>query len=101
MFLLSDLFSALADLTGWVLEFCILVVLIRAVLSWVDPDPFNPLVRAIHAVSEPFLAPFRKLLPPWRLNGLDLSPLLAIISLAFVKRFLVSVLWDLANRFHG
>ena len=60
------------------------VILIRALLSWVSPDPYNPIVRALVAVTEPVLAPLRRLVPPRRLGGIDLSPLIALLLIEFV-----------------
>jgi YggT family protein len=61
------------------------VVVIRALLSWVSPDPSNPLVRILVKLTEPVLRPLRKLLPPHKLGGLDVSPMLAILLLVFLR----------------
>jgi YggT family protein len=61
------------------------VIVIRALLSWFSPDPYHPIVRFLVAVTEPVLKPLRKLLPPHRLGGIDLSPLFAILILQFVR----------------
>lgn len=61
------------------------MIIIRALLSWVSPDPYNPIVRFLVLTTEPVLRPLRRLVPPHRLGGLDLSPLLAILGLMFVK----------------
>lgn len=61
------------------------VIIIRALVSWVSPDPYNPLVRLLFRLTEPVLRPLRRLAPPHRLGGLDLSPLLAILLIEFVK----------------
>lgn len=60
------------------------VILIRALLSWVSPDPYNPIVRALVAVTEPVLAPLRRLVPPRKLGGIDLSPLIALLLIEFL-----------------
>lgn len=65
------------------------VIIIRALLSWVNPDPYNPLVRMLVAVTEPVLRPLRRLLPPHRMGGLDLSPLVAILLLQLFKNGLL------------
>jgi YggT family protein len=65
------------------------VVFARAVLSWVSPDPYNPIVRFLTLVTEPALRPFRKLLPPHKLGGLDLSPLVLLVLIQFVRNGLV------------
>lgn len=65
------------------------VILIRALLSWVSPDPHNPLVRMLALATEPVLRPLRRLVPPRRFGGLDLSPLVAILALQFVKNGII------------
>lgn len=71
------------------LEVYFWVVLVRALLSWVSPDPYNPIVRFLVLVTEPALKPFRKLVPPHKLGGLDLSPLFVLLLIQFVKNGLV------------
>ncbi len=98
MFVLANFLTALTDLLDWFLGAAVILVIVRALLSWVNPDPYNALVRAINTLSEPFLKPFRRLLPPWKLNGLDLSPVFAVLSLEFVRRFVIPTLWDIISR---
>jgi YggT family protein len=64
-----------------------LVVLVAVVLSWVQIDPRNPLVTIIHSLTEPVLAPIRRVLPP--MGGLDLSPMILLFALQILKRLLV------------
>jgi YggT family protein len=98
VFVLTNFLTALTDLLDWFLGAAIILVIVRALLSWVNPDPYNALVRAINTLSEPFLKPFRRLLPPWKLNGLDLSPVFAVLALEFVRRFVIPTLWDVISR---
>jgi len=77
-------YSLLTLLLG-VLDLYTWVIIIRALLSWVSPDPYNPIVRALAMLTEPVLRPLRRLVPPHKLGGLDLSPLLAILAILFVK----------------
>lgn len=77
-----QLLFAVLDLYTWVL-------IIRALLSWVSPDPHNPIVRALARLTEPVLRPLRQLVPPHKLGGLDLSPMLAILLIQFVKNGLI------------
>jgi YggT family protein len=98
MFVLGNLLTAVADVLGWILWALQVVIIVRVVLSWVNADPYNPLVRAVVAIAEPFLKPFRRLLPPWRTGGLDLSPIFAILVLFFLSKFLVATLYDIALR---
>lgn len=97
MFAIGNLLLAVA----WVLHNVILlytfVILIHALLSWVRPDPFNPIVRTLAALSDFLLDPIRRLVPMNAL-GIDLSPLLAILLLQFTDLFLVRSLRDLAVR---
>ncbi|HVZ81382.1 MAG TPA: YggT family protein [bacterium] len=97
MFVLGNLFYALAQLLGGVIFLYIWVIIFRVVISWVNADPYNGLVRFIHAVTEPVLSPVRRILPPWRLHGVDLSPMIVILILYFLKAFLVATLYDLGN----
>lgn len=60
------------------------LIVVRALLSWVQPVPTNPLARALHAVTEPVLFPLRRLVPPRLLGGLDVSPVLAIVALQWI-----------------
>lgn len=60
------------------------VLLVRALLSWVSPDPYNPIVRGLAAITEPVLRPLRRLVPPQRLGGIDLSPLIAMLIVQFL-----------------
>ena len=65
------------------------VIIARAIISWVNADPYNPIVRFLHLATEPVLRPLRRLVPPEKLGGLDLSPLVAIVLLQFLKNGLV------------
>ena len=59
------------------------------VISWVNPDPRNPIMRFLHAVTEPLFRPFRKILPPYRTGNIDFSPIFVILLIFLVSRFLV------------
>ncbi len=87
---LSVVLSALIDILWW-------LVVIRALLSWVNPDPANPIVHFIERTTEPILSPFRRLIPATRM-GIDVSPILAILFLYFLKIFLIQTLLGLAAR---
>ncbi|HZI66434.1 MAG TPA: YggT family protein [Thermoanaerobaculia bacterium] len=64
------------------------LVIIAAVISWVSPDPRNPIVRFLYRTTEPILRPFRRILPPSRTGGIDLSPILVIFAILFIEVFL-------------
>jgi YggT family protein len=97
MFVLSNLISAIAVVLEYVLTALSWLVIIRALISWVSPDPFNPIVRFLYAVTEPVLSPFRRVIPIHNI-GIDISPVLALIFIWFVKLFLVNTLFGLAAR---
>jgi YggT family protein len=69
----------------------------RAILSWVSPDPYNPIVRFLYNVTEPVLGYFRRLLP-LQYGGLDLAPLAVLLVIIFLQKFLVPTLLELALR---
>lgn len=83
------------DFFGWLLELYTYVVIAAALISWVSPDPRNPIVRFLHQVTEPVFEPIRRFLPPWKTGGLDLSPLIVIIAIQFVERVILPRLFGL------
>jgi YggT family protein len=95
MFVLGDLLLAVARLVDWVLTAYTWVIIIRALISWVNPDPWNPIVQFLVRVTEPVLAPIRRRLP---MTGIDFSPIVAILGLQFLQWFLVPVLLKTAYR---
>jgi YggT family protein len=68
------------------------VIVIRALISWVNPDPYNPIVQILQKMTEPVLRPLRKLVPAYRI-GVDLSPLIAILIIIFLKAALIKTLF--------
>ncbi len=95
MFLAGNLVLALANIVNLLLQAYFWIIIARAVLSWVNPDPFNPIVRFLYRVTEPVLRPIRRRLPTMQM-GLDLSPMLVILAIYFLQSFLVESLRDLA-----
>ena len=80
--------AAVLDVIFAILSVIQWLVIIAAVISWVNPDPRNPIVQFLYRSTEPILRPFRKLLPPRRTGGIDFSPLLVILVILFIKTFL-------------
>ena len=97
MFVMGNFLGAVARLLDMVLWAYMWLIIIRALLSWVNPDPWNPIVQFVNRVTEPILAPIRRRVPSWRM-GIDLSPLVAILAIYFVQWFLVGTLRDMAWR---
>ena len=95
MFVAGNFVLALARLLEIAITAYIWIIIARALLSWVSPDPSNPIVRFLYRVTEPVLRPIRYRLPTLSM-GLDLSPLVLILVLTFLDWFLVSTLRDLA-----
>jgi YggT family protein len=95
MFVLSNLVLTLARMLELVLEAYFWIIIARAIISWVSPDPYNPIVRFLYRVTEPVLRPIRDRLPTLAM-GLDLSPMVVLLAIYFLKSFLVGSLRDFA-----
>ena len=98
MFVLSNLLAAIAALLNVILTIFYWLILIRALISWVNPDPYNPIVKFLYKATEPILCPIRKMMPMQFGIGIDLSPIIAFLILIFLKSFLVKTLLDLSFR---
>jgi YggT family protein len=95
MLVFRNLLIAVATVLDYVLVFFMFITIARAVLSWVSPDPYNPIVRFIHNVTEPVLYQIRKRLP-MMYGGIDFSPILVILIIIFLRIFVVDSLEGLA-----
>lgn len=98
MFVISNFLTAFARLLDVVLTFVYWLIILRALISWVNPDPNNPIVAFLFKTTEPILYPVRKILPFSLKFGIDISPIIAFFIILFLKYFLVATLFDLANR---
>lgn len=98
MFILGNFLNAFAKILDMALYFFMWVIIIRALITWVNPDPYNPIVQFLTRVTEPILSPIRRLLPTYRI-GVDLSPIIAILIIYFMRDFLVRSLMEIAIRF--
>jgi YggT family protein len=96
MLVFRNLLIAIATVLEYVLVFYMFITIARAVLSWVSPDPYNPIVRFIHNVTEPVLYQIRKRLP-MMYGGIDFSPIIVILIIIFLRIFLVDSLQGLAE----
>ncbi len=97
MFVFTNFLSAVAEIVDYVLTLYMYIIIARALISWVNPDPYNSIVQFLNRITEPVLNPLRKLIPAYKL-GLDLSPMIAILVIMFLKRFLVGTLIQMAMR---
>ena len=98
MFVLSNLLIALANILNLIFTIAYWLVLVRALISWVNPDPYNPIVQFLYKSTEPMLYHIRKILPPALRFGIDISPIIAFLAIIFLKSFLVNTIMDLAIR---
>jgi len=99
MFLIANLIIALANILDIVFTIYTYIIVIAALISWVNPDPYNPIVRFLYGVTEPVLRPIRKLMP-FRLP-VDISPLILLLIIFFLQKFLVASLVELGYRIKG
>ena len=95
MAVFSNFLIGVAKVLDIVLTLYMWVIIARAVISWVNPDPYNPIVRFLQSVTEPVLYPIRRRLP-LGLGGIDFSPILVILAVIFLQAFVVRSLLDLA-----
>lgn len=98
MFVLANLLEASARVLDVLLTMLYWLILVRALISWVNPDPYNPIVQFLYKVTEPVLYPIRKLLPFNLKFGIDISPLIAFLAIVFLRAFAVRSLIDIALR---
>lgn len=98
MFVFSNFLAALANILDMVLTIVYWLILIRALVSWVNPDPFNPIVQFLYKTTEPMLEPIRRILPIGFRFGIDISPIIAVLAIMFLRWFLIRTLVDLALR---
>ncbi|MCL2102862.1 MAG: YggT family protein [Syntrophorhabdaceae bacterium] len=97
MFVARNFIGALAHIINYILWAYMWIFIIRAVLSWVSPDPYNPIVRVIYSLTEPVLSPLRRKLPLYA-GTIDFSVVVALLIIIFLQQFLVRSLHELAFR---
>jgi YggT family protein len=99
MFIAGNVLEGIATILGWVLEIYMWVIIIRALISWVNPDPWNPIVQFLQRATDPVLYQIRKRLGMGSM-GFDFSPIIAILLIWFLQIAVVGSLKDLAFRMH-
>jgi YggT family protein len=82
---------SLYRIVDWVFRALDLALLLRVVLSWINANPYNSIVRLVYQITEPFLAPLRRFIPP--IGGLDFTPMVALLILDFLRRLIVSLIF--------
>lgn len=99
MFIAGNFIVAIAQIISMILTFFMWAIIIKSLISWVNPDPYNPIVQILNRITEPILSRLRRLIPMYNM-GIDLSPLIAILLIIFVKIFVVTSLFQLADKMH-
>ena len=99
MFVLGNFLIALANVLNIALTVYLWVVIIRALISWVNPDPYNPIVTFLRRATDPVLEPLQRIIPP--AGGIDFSPIALILLIYFLQFFLVSTLLQFGRSLHG
>lgn len=99
MFLLANVLAGVAEVLDVALNAYLWIIVISALLSWVRPDPYNPVVRFLNRATEPVLYQIRKRLPT-NFGGIDFAPYVVVLAILFARRVLVTTLIDLAARLH-
>jgi YggT family protein len=98
MFVLKYLIIALAEVIDIVLLSYMIIVVARAIISWVNPDPYNQIVILLYRATEPVLRPIRRILPMSNV-GIDFSPVIVILVIIFLRLFLVPTMHHMAQLF--
>ncbi len=98
MFILANFIFALANILDILLTILYWLILIRALISWVNPDPNNPVVQFLYKTTEPILEPVRRILPLNFRFGIDISPIIVFLLIMFLKSFLIRTLLDFGTR---
>ena len=100
MLIFGNLLLTVAEIVNMLLNVYYWVVIVAALISWVNPDPYNPVVRFLRTVTEPVFRPIRRLIG-YRLGPVDISPLVVILGILFVQRFLVRSIIEIGHKIKG
>jgi YggT family protein len=96
MFVFANLLNALAIIIHYALNVYMWLIVARAVLSWVNPDPYNPIVNFLYQATEPVLYRVKRYIPFWQLGALDITPIIVFMIIIFLDTFLVGTLQEIA-----
>ncbi len=92
MFVLSNFIIGIGGVLHYILNIYMFIVVARAIISWVSPDPYNPIVRFLYMATEPALRYVRRILPPF--SGIDFSPIILMVALFFIDQVLAQSIID-------
>ncbi len=96
MFVFGNFISAIANVLDIILSIYMWIVIIAALVSWVSPDPYNPIVRFLYRATDPVFRPVRRVIGT--IGGIDLSPMIVILAIYFIRYFVITSLKELAFR---
>ncbi len=97
MFVFGNFINAVASLLDFILGAYMWIIIGRAIISWVNPDPYNPIVKFLYDITEPLLSKIRRYLPFTTAGGIDFSPIILILAIMFLQKLLVPTFYDLAR----
>lgn len=97
MFIFGNLIIAIANILDIILDVYKWIIIIAALISWVSPSPYNPIVQFLYSVTDPVLRPIRRLIG-YRLGPIDISPVIVILLIIFIQKFLISSLVELGYK---
>ena len=97
MFVFGNLFSSIASILNLLLDLYFWVIFARAILSWIHPSPYNPIVRAIYKLVDPVTYRISRIIPT-RIGMVDMSPFILMLLIVFVQKFVVATLYDMGMR---
>ncbi len=95
MFIVGNFIAALAKIIDMGLTLYMWIIIGRSLISWVNPDPYNPIVQFLYRATEPVMAPIRRWLP-LRNMGIDISPIIVIVAIIFLQSFLLKSMMEMA-----
>ncbi len=101
MFIVNNFLQAIAGILSTVLTIYVWIIIISVILTWVNPDPYNPIVRILRNLTEPVFERVRRWLPFTVIGGIDLSPIVVLLLVQFVKIFLVKSLYQVGMQVSG
>ena len=94
MFIIGNLLHTIAFILDTALTIYMWIIIASALITWVSPDPYNPIVRFLYSVTDPVLRPIRRRLGMGM--GIDISPMIVIFAIMFIRSFIVKTLFDLS-----
>lgn len=98
--ILGTFLQAIATIASMLFNLYIWILIIATLISWVRPDPYNPIVQVLYRLSEPVFAKVRKLIPT-NIGGLDFAPLIVIVALKFIDLTLIQILYKFAKAYNA